>query len=88
MDADAYLALVARTLSMPGGRVRTRGVVARRAGDAIVAEARSLPHSLIALATHCRGGVQRLLLGSVAGKVVRHSSQPVLVLHPTEVTRA
>ena len=37
---------------------------------------------LIALATHGRGGLPRLLLGSVADKVVRGSPVPVLVYRP------
>jgi hypothetical protein len=36
----------------------------------------------IALATHGRGGLRRRLLGSVADKVVRGTSAPVLVYRP------
>jgi nucleotide-binding universal stress UspA family protein len=36
---------------------------------------------LIVMGTHGRGGIDRLLLGSVAEKVVRSSSVPVLTLH-------
>jgi hypothetical protein len=38
---------------------------------------------LIALATHGRGGIRRLALGSVADKVIRGSEVPVLVYHPS-----
>jgi nucleotide-binding universal stress UspA family protein len=37
---------------------------------------------LIALTTHGRGGMQRLLMGSVADKVIRGAGKPVLVLRP------
>lgn len=38
---------------------------------------------LIALTTHGRGGIRRLLLGSVADKVIRGAAKPVLVMRPT-----
>jgi hypothetical protein len=36
----------------------------------------------VVLATHGRGGLRRLALGSVADKVVRGADVPVLVYHP------
>lgn len=39
-------------------------------------------YDIIALTTHGRGGLQRLALGSVADKVIRGSTRPVLVLRP------
>ncbi|MFB6132374.1 MAG: universal stress protein, partial [Halanaeroarchaeum sp.] len=36
---------------------------------------------LIVMGTHGRGGIDRLLLGSVAEKVVRSSEVPVLTIH-------
>jgi nucleotide-binding universal stress UspA family protein len=39
---------------------------------------------MIALGTHGRGGLQRLVLGSVAEAVIREASVPVLTLHSTE----
>jgi nucleotide-binding universal stress UspA family protein len=35
---------------------------------------------LIAMTTHGRSGLQRLLLGSIADKVVRHADVPVLLV--------
>ena len=37
---------------------------------------------LIAVATHGRGGLPRLVLGSVADKVLRAASVPILVVCP------
>ena len=46
----------------------------------IVEAAKSWPADLIMIGSHGRGGVARLLLGSVAEAVVRHASCPVLVV--------
>jgi nucleotide-binding universal stress UspA family protein len=35
---------------------------------------------LIMLGSHGRGGLEKLLLGSVASKVVAHSTKPVMVI--------
>jgi nucleotide-binding universal stress UspA family protein len=52
------------------------------AADEIVAEVRRGDFDLIVMATHGRTGVQRMLLGSVAERVVRMSPVPVLTVHP------
>jgi nucleotide-binding universal stress UspA family protein len=39
---------------------------------------------VIALATHGRSGLRRLILGSVADKLIRGADVPVLVLRPSE----
>ena len=81
--AEAYLGRVAERLRGQGVEVLTRVVVARNAAGAILAEAEALRSNLIALATHGRGGLNRLLLGSVADKLVRGANSPVLVYRPT-----
>lgn len=48
--------------------------------DAIVRSAIELKADLIVMATHGRTGLQHVLLGSVAEKVVRHASCPVLTV--------
>src|SRR5262249_60106406 len=70
-DAQAHLERVARRLRAEGLRVETRVVVGEQPAVAILDEARARPTDLIALATHGRRGVARLLLGSVADQVVR-----------------
>jgi universal stress protein A len=49
--------------------------------DEIVRYARSRDIDLIAMGTHGRGGVPRLLIGSVAETVVRHANCAVLTVH-------
>lgn len=42
------------------------------------------PCGAIAMATHGRGGLKRMVLGSVADEVIRHAETPVLVFRPAE----
>ena len=50
------------------------------AADTIVAKAEELEADLIVIGTHGRGGVSRLLIGSVADRVVRTANRPVLTV--------
>lgn len=77
--AEEYLQTVAERLRADGANVQTRVHVAEQPATAILQEAAVVGTDLIALETHGRGGPSRLLLGSVADKVVRGSSLPVLV---------
>jgi nucleotide-binding universal stress UspA family protein len=83
-QAEAYLECIAGKIRETGLQVRTRGVVARHAAEAILEEAAAQASSLIALATHGRGGFKRLLLGSVADQLIRGAASPVLVYRPPE----
>ena len=51
--------------------------------EAICDFARANGCDLIAISTHGRSGVARLLMGSIAERVVRGASCPVLTVHPT-----
>jgi nucleotide-binding universal stress UspA family protein len=55
---------------------------------AILEAARCCADGVVALATHGRTGLPRLVLGSVADKVVRGSADPVLVYRPAPVPQA
>ena len=55
---------------------------ARATVQAILDEAKSLPADLIVLGTHGRGGLDRMVLGSVAEKVLRKATAPVLTVPP------
>jgi nucleotide-binding universal stress UspA family protein len=82
-DALAYLEGVAERLRAQSLRVQTRVAVATQPAVAILREQDlEPPHGLIALATRGHGGVTRTLLGSVADKVVRGATTPVLVYKP------
>jgi nucleotide-binding universal stress UspA family protein len=80
-EATAFLEGLAARFRGPSLPVRTRVVVAPRAAAAILRQAEFLGSDLIALATHGHGGLRRLLLGSVADKVIRAAPVPVLVAH-------
>lgn len=47
-------------------------------------EAQAEDVDLVVMATHGRGGLSRVWLGSVADSVVRHSSKPILLVRPGE----
>jgi nucleotide-binding universal stress UspA family protein len=81
-EAEIYLQRLAERLRERGLRVRTRVLDSEQPALAVLAQARELNADLIALATHGRGGLNRLLLGSVADKVLRGASAPVLLVHP------
>lgn len=83
IDAEEYLAPVAAELRDKGVRARTqvrRGEPARE----IVAAAREAGADLIAMTTHGRSGLGRLLFGSVAEAVLRESRLPVFLMRVTE----
>ncbi|MYA62626.1 MAG: universal stress protein [Dehalococcoidia bacterium] len=81
-DARRYLISQARRLREEGLDVQTE-ILRGSASSEIVAQARQTDHNMIALATHGRSGVNRLLMGSVAEAVVRASGDPVLVVRPS-----
>jgi nucleotide-binding universal stress UspA family protein len=83
-DAAGYLGKQADALRTPGSTVRTRVVADGHAADAIVAAADAGAGTLIALATHGRGGLSKLVWGSVTDQVVHRTRRPVLVFKPSE----
>jgi len=56
------------------------------AGEAIIKEALSWPADLIVCGTHGRRGVRRILMGSDAEYVLRHSHVPVLMIRNATVS--
>lgn len=66
-------------LRAEGYTVTTR-VLQGAAAPAIVQEAENERASLICMATRGRGGLGRMLFGSVADEVLRHSPTPVLLV--------
>ncbi len=81
-DAQSYLDAVALRLRERGLRVTTKVVVEAHPAAAIRHEEGPPRVDAIALETHGRRGLSRLCLGSVADKVIRGASVPVLVQRP------
>jgi nucleotide-binding universal stress UspA family protein len=84
---DELRALGHRTLDAALETAQAAGVTAQKAlsedmrvTDAILEAAKG--HDLIVMATHGRGGLERVLLGSVTEHVIRHARTPTLVVHP------
>jgi nucleotide-binding universal stress UspA family protein len=80
-QARAYVDRVAGRMRAHGLVVHTH-VTSAPPALAIVDEARRHAADLIALSTHGRGGLARMLLGSVADTVVRWAGVPVLLQRP------
>jgi nucleotide-binding universal stress UspA family protein len=81
-SASAYLEKVAQRLKSRGHRAETRVVVSEQAAVALLDATKQAKADLIALSTHGRRGLSRLFLGSVADKVLRGTSLPILIHRP------
>jgi len=80
----AYLAKLKETVEpLAGGSVST-ALVKGHAVDAIQAEVESADADLVVLASHGRGAMTRMWLGSVADGFLRHTDRPVLLVRPDE----
>jgi nucleotide-binding universal stress UspA family protein len=86
--AEKYLAQLVEKLRAPSMNVQSRLVRHGQPATAILEEASTLAVDIIALATHGHGGLKRLLLGSVADKVLRGATTPVLVYRPVAESTA
>lgn len=82
---NAYLDAIAKGFADVPARCL---VMQGHAADAIVETAAGEPESLIAMATHGRSGIDRFLLGSVAEKVLRASTNPLLLVRANDSVRA
>ncbi len=81
-EAMTYLEGIAQPLRAEGLSVVSKIAIDERPGAAILEEAASKSVDVVALETHGRRGLSRLLLGSVADKVIRGTTVPVLVNRP------
>ena len=59
-------------------------VITGYAAEEILHYATEIDADLIIMATHGRRGIDRILFGSVAEKVVKNAVQAVLTIHPKE----
>ncbi|HEY0809131.1 MAG TPA: universal stress protein [Longimicrobiales bacterium] len=80
--AHEYLKELATQLTAEGFVIETDVVVSSSAAGAILAYATAHDADIICMATHGRTGVKRWLLGSVADKVMRGASTPLLLYRP------
>lgn len=81
IHSKEYLEKIA--LGFKKSRIKTKCVVLEGlAGEQIVNYAKKNRINLIAMATHGRSGLGRMILGSVADFVLRESGLPVLMIRP------
>jgi nucleotide-binding universal stress UspA family protein len=79
-EAEAYLARLRKRLTRRGRVTVETAVWYGPAARAIVEAARIRKVDQVVMTTHCRSGVRRLLLGSVAESVLRGTTTPLLLL--------
>ena len=79
-EAEGYLAELGERLTKQGVSPVSTKLLHGPAADTIADLAAATPNNLVAMTTHGRSGVGRLVLGSVAERVVRQSGDPVLLI--------
>lgn len=79
-DLKAIADALTRAVRERGVTATTEVILAPASGHVIVDVAQQRNADLIAMGTHGRGGLSRLVLGSVAEFVVRHAPCPVVTL--------
>jgi len=82
-EVEGYLAKIADGLRQSGLTVQTERPEGP-ASQAILRRADELNVDLIAMTSHGRTGLGRLVFGSVAGAVLHRSTRPMLVVRATE----
>lgn len=87
-EAQQYVASVAERVSRSAMSVHGRVVVHAYPARAILDIAREFDADLIALSAHGHHALGRLLLGSVADKVIRGATVPTLVYRPATIDAA
>jgi nucleotide-binding universal stress UspA family protein len=78
-EAQTYVEAIAARLRTRDVRSRTM-VVLGEAAEAITRAAEESKVDLIVMTTHGRGGIDRLVFGSVADAVLRDSTRPVFLV--------
>ena len=79
-EADSYLVDLKERLTQQGASPVETQLLHGPPADCIVDLATTTANNLVAMTTHGRSGVGRLVLGSVAERVVRQSGDPVLLI--------
>ena len=78
-EAQSYLSRVSVALREAGATVTTIEHEGN-AASIVVNEAEKVPNTLVAMSTHGRSGVSRWVLGSVTDKVLRATTNPLLII--------
>jgi nucleotide-binding universal stress UspA family protein len=84
--AETYLRGIAEELRLKGVDVEIRAEHGNMPATVIHHVADHVGADVIAMATHGYGGLKRTLLGSVADKLLRSSTLPLLILRPSPIT--
>jgi nucleotide-binding universal stress UspA family protein len=79
-NADNMLLEVAAELEKDGVKAGTKRVDVHSPHEGIIGAAKEVGADLIVMGSHGRHGMQKLLLGSVAQRVLSHTTLPVLVV--------
>lgn len=82
--AAGYLESKAEEMRRRGLRVTTSVVVDAQAGQGILAETEAVGADMVAMATHGRKGISRVMLGSAADKVLRGIHIPLMLYRPLD----
>lgn len=85
--AERYLAVLKARLTEAGVAVRTALGESTDIAEWLVGRGKMEGADLIVISTHGRKGLARLVLGSVADKVIRSCDVPVLACHPGAAAR-
>ncbi len=88
LEAKRYLEQVAKRIKSAGAETEIRIIFADQSASTILSEAQDNSYDLVAISTHGWGGLKRLLIGSVADKLVRGIHCPLLVVRPEHTVEA
>ena len=83
-ESEGYLAQLKDRITSQGASAVETILLHGLAADSIADLAEQTHDNLVAMTTHGRSGVGRLVLGSVAERVVRHSGDPVLLIRGSQ----
>jgi nucleotide-binding universal stress UspA family protein len=79
-NSQEYLNRIAKTFSVAS----VKCAVEKTTSEEVIIANAALDNTLIVMSTHGRSGVKRWLLGSIAEKVLRGASNPILLVRATE----
>jgi nucleotide-binding universal stress UspA family protein len=86
--SERYLQHMAETSRHLFEHPQLKAAVATFPAATVLDTARECEAGLIAMATHGRGGLTRLILGSTANEVLIHSPVPILLYRPKELAES